>query len=117
MSESRVVFTDWEALWKACLDHWKHPEGMPGFGDWSSMLEEFDPFRDGRAAERMGTYLHWLLEGFQAGLARETIMADAATRYAARWGKDKVTHVNARVRVPPTSHGASVEMAAMTAKA
>ena len=90
----RVVFTDWPMLWQACLEHWKRPEGIPGFGDWSPMLQEFDPFRDGRAAERMGTYLQWLLEGFRAGLGRETVMADAAERYAAVWGKEMVTQVN-----------------------
>ena len=64
------------------------------------MLDELDPFRDGRAAERMGTYLQWLLEGFRAGLDRETVMADAAERYTAAWGKDKVMQVNARPGVP-----------------
>lgn len=90
----RVVFTDWESLWTACLDHWKRSNGLPGFGDWSALLDELDPFRDGRAAWRMGTYLQWLLEGFKAGLSRDAILADAAARYAARWGKDKVTQVN-----------------------
>jgi len=61
------------------------------------MLDELDPFRDGRAAERMGTYISWLLEGFRAGFDRETVMADAAERYGARWGKDKVTSINCRI--------------------
>ena len=90
----RVVFTDWPSLWAACLDHWKQPRGVPGFGDWSPLLEELDPFRDGRAAERMGTYLLWLLEGFRAGLPRETVMADAAERYSATWGQDKVVRLD-----------------------
>lgn len=87
----RVIFRDWQTLWKACLEHWNRPGGVPGFGDWSALLPEMDPFRDGRAAERMGTYLSWLLEGFRAGLDRETVMADAAERYTQLWGKDKVT--------------------------
>lgn len=90
----RVVFTDWQALWRACLEQWNHPRGIPGFGDWSPMLDELDPFRDGRAAERMGTYLRWLLEGFRGGLDRQTVMADAAERYAAQWGRDKIAHAN-----------------------
>jgi hypothetical protein len=90
----RVVFTDWEGLWNALVEHWASPGGIPGFGDWSPMLNELDPFRDGRAAERMGTYIQWLIEGFKAGLDRETVMADAAERYCEIWGKDKVTQVN-----------------------
>jgi hypothetical protein len=90
----RVVFTDWGRLWNACLEHWNRPGGVPGLGDWSPLLDELDPFRDGRAAERMGTYLQWLLEGFNACLYRDTVLADAAQRYAATWGKEKVSHVN-----------------------
>lgn len=90
----RVVFNDWHALWETTVEHWRRPGGVPALGDWSPMLEELDPFRDGRAAERMGTYLQWLLEGLKAGLSRETVMADAAERYSALWGEDKVTHVN-----------------------
>ena len=90
----RVVFKEWPSLWKACLEQWNHPGGVPGFGDWFPFLDEMDPFRDGRAAERMGTYIQWLLEGFKAGLGRQTVLADAAERYAAVWGKDKVRSVD-----------------------
>ena len=91
----KVVFRDWESLWEACSQHWTTHDGLPGLGDWSPMLGELDPFRDGRAAERMGTYILWLLEGFKAGLDRDTVMADASARYIAQWGSDKVTEVGA----------------------
>jgi hypothetical protein len=92
----RVVFTDWRSLWAACQEHWRRPDGVPGFGDWSAMLDEIDPFRDGRAAERMGTYLAWLLEAFRDGFDRDAALALAAERYAGQWGKDKITEVNGR---------------------
>ena len=88
--KGRVVFEDWPSLWKACEEHWKTPGGVPGFGDWSSMIDEFDPFRDGRAAERMGMYLRWIQEGLNLGLDRTTVLADAAERYGKIWGFDKV---------------------------
>ena len=90
----RVVFTDWQVLWDALVEHWSRPMGVPGFGDWSPMLDELDPFRDGRAAERMGTYLKWLMDGFKAGLGRETVLADAAEHYCRLWGWDKINKVN-----------------------
>ena len=93
LGRGQVAFTDWEQLWEACTQHWATPGGIPRFGDWSSMLDELDPFRDGRAAERMGTYIQWLTEGFQSGLDRERIMADAAERYCAIWGRDKIREV------------------------
>ncbi len=89
----RVVFKTWDELWGAIMEQRK-AEGIEGFGNWSPLLGELDPFRDGRAAERMGTYLKWLIDGFKAGLDRETVMADAAERYCAIWGRDKVTEVN-----------------------
>ena len=89
-----VVFTSWEELWDAVMGHRKSTGGIPKFGDWSDLLDELDPFRDGRAAERMGTYLKWLIDGFKAGLDRDTVMADAAERYCAAWGRDKITEVN-----------------------
>jgi hypothetical protein len=92
--KDKVVFTDWTDLWKASIEHWAVQGGTPGFGDWSLLLDDLDPFRDGHAAERMGTYLHWLMEGFEAGSGRDTVMADAAERYTARWGSDKVNQVN-----------------------
>ncbi len=93
LGKGRVVFTDWQSLWNACQEHWKTPGGIPGFGDWSSMIGEFDPFRDGRAAQRMGMYLRWIQDGLKSGLNRETVLADAAERYGEIWGFDKITEM------------------------
>ncbi len=92
LGEGRVVFRNWNDLWQACQDHWK--SGGPGFGDWSAMIEDIDPFRDGRAAERMGTYLEWVRDGLKANLDRDIVLADVAERYAKMWGKDKILAIN-----------------------
>ena len=93
----RVVFKSWSDLWDAVLEHRAMPGRVQGFGDWSPMLDEIDPFRDGRAAERMGNYIQWLVDGFEAGLDRQTVLANAAERYAQKWGLDKVTQVNGQI--------------------
>ena len=98
LGAGRVVFNDWAELWDACIQHWESPEGFPGLGDWSPFLDEIDPFRDGRAAERMGTYIKWLIEGFRDGHDRDAAMADAAERYCSIWGADKITEVNGALR-------------------
>lgn len=100
----RVVFTDWPSLWKACREHWTWPSGIPGFGDWTPLLNELDPFQDGRAGERMGTYLLWLLEALKAGLDREAALTQASERYTTRWGVDKVV-------IPSTVHPRSRKVA------
>lgn len=94
LGPGRVIFAQWPELWTACLEQWKGC-GRPGFGDWSGLIRECDPFRDGRAAERMGTYVAWLLEGFRAGRDRDTVMADAAQRYRTCWGPNAVTELAA----------------------
>ena len=90
LPEDLVVHEHWPGAIEKTIEHFETPGGIPGFGDWSDHLNEFDPFRDGKAAYRMGTYLNWLVQGFEDGLDRETIMADAADRYAKEWGSDKV---------------------------
>jgi len=94
LGKGRVIFNDMDHIWSTCMEHWNRPGGIPGLGDWSDMLDELDPFRDGRAAERTGAYLGWLMEGFKARLPRETVMADASERYSKMWGKDKIFSVN-----------------------
>ena len=93
LGEGQVVFRSYEDLWETLQEHWNSPAGVPGLGDWSPLLEELDPFRDGRGAERMGTYLRWLIQGFDQGLDRDTIMADAAGKYCKQWGHDKIQSI------------------------
>lgn len=85
-----VVFKDWPSAWEACAEYFKDPQSRPHFGDWSSMVNELDPFHDGRAAERMSVYLKELLEGLRRREAPSNVMEMAAERYGRRWGKDKV---------------------------
>lgn len=87
----KVVFKNWDDVWTACTEHFRSP--IPGFGDWSAHLDDFDPFRDGKAAHRMGEFLAWTLEGFKQGLDREKALARASNRYAEAWGADKVSTV------------------------
>lgn len=94
-----VVFRDWTSVWSACLDHWKTPGGNPVLGNWSSVLEEMDPFRDGLAKRRLSGYLKELLEGLRAGIPAKDVMEKVAQRYAEKWGKDKVQRIKERRKI------------------
>jgi len=94
LPEGKVIFKNWPDAIDALMEYFKAPQGIPGFGDWSEIIGEFDPFRDGKAANRIGTYLHWLIQGYEQGLNRDIIMADAAQRYSKIWGNDKVISIN-----------------------
>ena len=90
LPEGKVIFKDWPSTIDAIMEHFKTPEGIPGFGDWSSIINDLDPFRDGLAAKRIGDYLHWLIQGYDQGLDKETVMENAAVKYRKQWGDDKV---------------------------
>jgi hypothetical protein len=85
-----VVFTDSERAWQVCREYFRDPKVCPRLGDWSAMIDELDPFHDGRAAERMSIYLKDLLEGLRRGETASAVMELAAERYARQWGKDKI---------------------------
>ena len=85
-----MIFKDWPSAIEATLEHFNTPEGIDGFGDWSSIIDDLDPFRDGKAAYRMGTYLNWLIQGYEQGLTKEVVLANAAEKYRDNWGTDKV---------------------------
>jgi hypothetical protein len=94
LGEGRVVFRSYEHLWDILLEHWSTPTGVPGLADWSPLLDELDPFQDARGAERMGTYLHWLIQGFNLGEKRDRILEEAAEKYCKQWGADKIMSFN-----------------------
>lgn len=98
LGAGRVVFDDWDTLWHTWKENRTSPGAVPGFADWSPILDDIDPFRDGRAAERMGTFLKWMIEGFSAGQSREAALAQAADRYRQAWGEDKIATVRPSAR-------------------
>jgi hypothetical protein len=90
LPEGKVIFKDWPSAIEGIMENFNSPSGIDGFGDWSSIINDLDPFRDGNAAKRMGTYLHCLIKGFEDGLDREAVMENAAEIYKKQWGNDKV---------------------------
>jgi hypothetical protein len=92
----QVVFQDWESLWDTLERYRASRADTPGFGDWSSGIRELDPFRDGRAAERMGEFLKTVLYAMDDGMGREQALAWAADSYAATWGRENVIKMGDR---------------------
>jgi len=93
LGKGNVIFTDWDDMWSSIKNYF-FSKSYNQLGYWGNYMNEIDPFRDGKASYRLGNYLKWLKEGFDHGLDRETIMADAADRYAKKWGDDKVIQLS-----------------------
>lgn len=87
---NKVIFDNWDELFATLSQYRKDTASVPGFGDWSPVIEQLDPFRDGKAALRMGRYLHWVLQSLQADCTPDDALQTAAAQYAERWGADKI---------------------------
>lgn len=62
----------------------------PELGDASPVIERFDPYRDGMASQRVGSYLQWYLEARDEGMNKEAAIKEANVKYADRWGQSRV---------------------------
>ena len=90
LPKGSVVFDNWPDAIEALINYFKMDAIDPEFGDWSNFIKEYNPFNDNKGSYRMSLYMQDLLNGFNKGLDRNIIMADAAQKYADRWGVDKV---------------------------
>lgn len=90
LGTNRCVFYEPDALKHAVQQYAKNPASNPHLGDASPILDRFDPFRDGKAGERIGEYVRWYLEGVDKGLSRDNALKCATRNYADKWGEDKV---------------------------
>ena len=90
LGPDRCVFHDPMAL-RAAIDFYRKGSVLHRhLGDASPVLGDFDPFRDGQAARRIGEYVRWYLEGHDDGLDRDAALERATCLYAERWGEDAV---------------------------
>ena len=85
----RVLFHDLETLDRAIESHLRDPNESV-LGDFTPVMDDLDPFRDGGATDRTEAYISWLLEAFDGGLDRAEALQEASSKYAATWGADKV---------------------------
>lgn len=91
---NQIIFDDFDNLIDSLRRFKEHSSEVGDLGDWTRFLDQLDPFRDGRAAERMGSYLRWCMEGFDNGLDRLDVMRTANKKYALHWGADKVIEMD-----------------------
>lgn len=85
----KIIFDDLNRLITAIKSNKAGNTEQAGLGDWTPFLDRLDPYRDGNAGKRIGEYLRWCLEGFDAGLERDEVIHKANERFNARWGHDK----------------------------
>ncbi|MFH0771201.1 MAG: hypothetical protein V1933_01100, partial [Candidatus Omnitrophota bacterium] len=85
----KIIFSSAVRLVAALKRYKDDPKNEPDLGDWSSYMDMIDPFRDGKAGERSGSYMRWLLEGFRKGIRRREVIDYANNLYSQKWAKNK----------------------------
>lgn len=87
-----IVFDNIDNL-VAALDKYRQTNGNSRAASDSKpfldLINSKSLFRDGRADERMGQYIKWLLDSFDGGLNRSEAIRSANRRYSAMWGGNK----------------------------
>jgi len=84
------VFNDPDNIMKKIDEFRNNGCNTVKLGDYSAVLNEIDPFRDGRASERIGAFINQLLESFNNGQGSQMALDEAIRKYSSMWGSDKV---------------------------
>lgn len=85
-----VVFPDLDQLVESVRSYLADPTVMPQLGDLSRVSHDVDPFRDGRAAERVGSFVRSFLESLEHDQDHTAALERALDTYARTWGTDTV---------------------------
>lgn len=90
--KNKIVFDDLDLLISAINNYRSNKELYDDLGNvkFAPTVNLKDPFRDGKAAERIASYICWLLESFDKGIKRNEAIRYANEQYIKRWGEDKL---------------------------
>ncbi len=86
LGRGHVVFDNWDALREA-VEQFRHSrEPSPKFGNWAGEINRLDPFRDGHADLRIGSFIADVHRLLDEGLDKHAALEQASDRFAERWG-------------------------------
>ena len=85
----RIIFDDFDHLAHVIKDFEANRQASD-FGDYSFVLNDVDPFRDGKARERAGRYIKAIRDSFLDGRNKKQALESANEFYRACYGFDKV---------------------------
>lgn len=90
LGRGKVVFDDIDELISAVEKYRGDKDGFDEFGNVllvEDLIKQKDPFRDGKAAERMGCYLKSLLDSLSKGKSRLEAIDIANQEYVSLWSE------------------------------
>jgi hypothetical protein len=91
-SSGKIVFDDVEQLMEQIRNFRAADSPTNGFANYAPFLNQVDPFRDGKASQRVGQYMKDLLSELSKGSSKEEALNKINRRYCEQFGDDKVIH-------------------------
>ena len=88
--KNKVFFLNLNEIINDLKIYKKDPKIKKELGDWSREIEDYDPYRDGKGGERIGSYINWLQCGFKEGLDQKKTLNYANEKYIHKYGRDKI---------------------------
>lgn len=83
--KGKFLFDNWDEL-KIGIENFRK-----GFGQeklrygWEKAISELDPYQDGQAYQRIGRFMHWIMEGFSNGMDRQDALKYAIGEFETNW--------------------------------
>ena len=89
ISSKKVIFSSIEELIYN-VNEFINNKSESDLGNWSSIINEIDPYRDGKGADRINWYLNSVLNGYLRGYKKSEILLHTANKFSKIWGSDKI---------------------------
>ncbi len=93
VGHNKIYFDSIELLIESLKQYKQNINDKNNLGDFSFCSDLLDPYRDGKANFRIANYIESLLNGFEQGRNRGTIIGNSNKQYKKVWGDNKVIEV------------------------
>jgi hypothetical protein len=85
-----VIFSDWKSLRSAIEKYRTNPTAYPELGKWGSELNDLDPFQDGKASLRMGSYIGNVYDALKSGKSKKIALQIANEKFQSQCSNSSV---------------------------
>jgi len=84
------IFNDWKILRLAVEKYRTNPAAYPELGNWGNELKNLDPYQDGKASLRMGSYIGNVYDALKSGKSKKTALQVANEKFQSQWSNSLI---------------------------
>ena len=86
---NNIVFTNWDELWEYLIKKINH-DSKKIESQWTNIIQDIDPFRDGNAFSRIEEFSNNIISNFKKCKSKQIVLEETIKTYINKWGSDKV---------------------------